>query len=59
MGKNGFLFKSNNALSLIETLEKFENLSEETRFKYKLNLKKRIKDFSLLAHYKKLSSFLN
>ena len=58
-GNNGFLFKSNDENSLIEALENFENLSETKKFEYKLRLKKRIKDFSLLSHYNKLIGFLD
>ena len=58
-GKNGLLFKSNNENSLIESLEKFENLNETKILECKLGLKKRIKDFSLLSHYNKLNTLLN
>tara|TARA_B100000963_G_scaffold351739_1_gene363794 strand:- start:12488 stop:13627 length:1140 start_codon:yes stop_codon:yes gene_type:complete len=58
-GENGFLFKSNNETSLIEALENFENLNDNKKLKYKIKLKKKIKDFSLLNHYNKLINFLD
>lgn len=57
-GKNGFLYESNNELSLLKALENFENLNETKKFGYKINLKKKIREFSLLNHYNKLITFL-
>ena len=58
-GKNGFLFESNNETSLIKALENFENLNDNKKLDYKIKLKKKIKDFSLLNHYNRLISFLD
>ncbi len=58
-GRNGILFKSNDESSLVKALENFENLSDEKKDEYKLKLKKKIKDFSLLRHYNKLTCFLD
>ncbi len=58
-GRNGILFKSNDESSLIKALENFENLSDKKKNEYKLNLKKKIKDFSLLKHYSRLICFLD
>ena len=56
---NGLLFKSNDKSSLIKALQKFEKLNDQDKFKYKVNLKKKIKKFSLLSHYNKLDTLLN
>ena len=58
-GNNGLLFKSNDKSSLIKALQKFEKLNDQDKFKYKVNLKKKIKKFSLLSHYNKLYTLLN
>ena len=58
-GNNGILFKSNDQLSLIQALEKFEHLSEKEKFQYKLNLKKKVRSFSLISHYKILNKLLS
>lgn len=58
-GKNGILFKSNDQVSLIQALEKFEKLTKKEKFQYKLNLKRKIKNFSLLSHYKELNKLLS
>lgn len=51
---NGFLFENNNLNDLINKFENFLNTNKNTIFKNKVLLKKRIKKFTQLQHYKKL-----
>ena len=50
----GFLFKNNNLNDLVDKFEKFLKTKENIRYKNKVTLKKRIKQYTQLHHYKKL-----
>ena len=54
-GKNGFLFKSNSTEDLFLNYEKIYNTSEEEIFNKKLLFKRKIKEFTLLNHFKILN----
>ena len=57
-GKNGFLFKSNNKDSLLNTLLKFENIDNKTINEKLLNCKKSIKGFTYFNHFKSFEKIL-
>ncbi len=55
----GYLFKTNNNKSFVETMLSFLKDSEENKISKKLKLKKRIKDFTFYYHSKVLKKILN
>ena len=57
-GKNGFLFKSNNKDSLLNTLLKFENIDNKTINEKLLSCKKSIKGFTYFNHFKSFEKIL-
>ncbi len=57
-GKNGFLFKQNSMSDFMNRFKEIQNLNENIIFKKKLGFKKKIKEFTLLNHYKILSSII-
>ena len=54
LGDDKFLFKNNNLDSLNKSILELLQLDNETKKKNSLFLKKRVKDFTKLNHYKKL-----
>ena len=56
--KNGFLFKTNSLKSFIENFELIENSNKDIIKEKKIFFKKKIKEFTLLNHYKILRSIL-
>ena len=56
--KNGFLFKTNSFADFIENFEVIENLDKKIIEEKKLSFKKKIKEFTLLGHFKILRSIL-
>ena len=58
-GKNGLLFKSNDKKSLLEALERFDDLSKTDLKRFKINAKKKSKEFTMFNHYKNLKDVLN
>ena len=56
--KNGFLFKTNSLKSFIENFELIENSNKDIIKKKKISFKKKIREFTLLSHYKILRSIL-
>ncbi len=54
----GILFKSNTKNSLLNSLIKFENTSENEKMKKKIALKKSAKKYSIFRHYKVLNDIL-
>ena len=58
-GKNGILFSSNKKNSLKKSLEKFVKMSDEEKFKNKVQLKKNVKKFTKFRHFKILDKILN
>ncbi len=57
-GKNGFLFKKNSISDFLNKFREIQNLKEDIIFQKKLSFKKKIKEFTLLNHYKILSSII-
>ena len=57
--KNGFLFKNNDLNDLLIKFREFLNTNKKDIYKNKVILKKRIKKFTLLEHYKKLNQIIN
>tara|TARA_B100000579_G_scaffold379522_1_gene346905 strand:- start:2179 stop:3318 length:1140 start_codon:yes stop_codon:yes gene_type:complete len=57
--KNGFLFKSNDYNSFIETFDRFEKTNSKEISIKKINAKKMSKNFSLFSHYCELNKILN
>tara|TARA_B100000989_G_scaffold56116_1_gene37875 strand:- start:1370 stop:2509 length:1140 start_codon:yes stop_codon:yes gene_type:complete len=57
--KNGYLFQNNNLENLLKKFDEFLNTNEDSIYKNKLALKKRIKKFSMFQHYKKLNEIIN
>ena len=49
-----FYLKNNNLNDLVDKFEKFLKTKENIRYKNKVTLKKRIKQYTQLHHYKKL-----
>ena len=58
-GRNGILFSSNKKNSLKESLEKFNKMTDEEKFKYKVQLKKNGKKFTRFRHFKILNKILS
>ena len=56
--KNGFLFKTNSFEDFIENFEIIENLNKNIIEEKKLSFKKKIREFTLLGHFKILKSIL-
>ncbi len=57
-GKNGFLFKKNSISDFLNKFREIQNLKDDIIFQKKLSFKKKIKEFTLLNHYKILSSII-
>ena len=57
-GKGGFLFDSNNLLSLINVFENFKKSSKENIYNKKYYSKKKALNYSKFRHFKKLNNFL-
>ena len=57
-GKNGFLFKKISMSDFLNKFREIKNLKKFIIFQKKLNFKKKIKEFTLLNHYKILSSII-
>jgi glycosyltransferase involved in cell wall biosynthesis len=57
-GKNGFLFKKNSMSDFLNKFREIQNLKEDIIFQKKLSFKKKMKEFTLLNHYKILSSII-
>ena len=58
-GKGGFLFNSNNLLSLEESYKKFKNLNKKEIYLQKVYSKKVAINYTKFRHFKKLDSFLD
>ena len=56
---NGFLFQNNNLNDLLIKFRDFLNTDKKEIYRNKVILKKRIKKFTLLEHYKKLNQIIN
>ncbi len=56
--KNGFLFKTNSIKNFIENFECIENSNKNMIEEKKISFKKKIKEFTLLCHYKIFRSIL-
>ena len=56
--KNGFLFKTNSLKDFIENFETIENLNRKIIHEKKLSFKKKIKEYTLLSHFRTLKSIL-
>ena len=56
--KNGYLFQNNNLESLLKKFDEFLGTNQDSIYKNKLILKKRIKKFSMFQHYKMLSKII-
>ncbi len=56
--KNGFLFKTNSFEDFIENFEIIENLNKNIIKEKKISFKKKIREFTLLGHFKILRSIL-
>ena len=54
--KNGFLFKTNSFEDFIENFEIIENLNKNIIKEKKISFKKKIREFTLLGHFKILRS---
>ena len=57
-GKNGFLFKSNSLDNFLSEFYNLKNCDENIIKNKKISFKKKIKEFTLLNHYKVLKSIL-
>tara|TARA_B100000989_G_scaffold174983_1_gene131209 strand:+ start:224 stop:1366 length:1143 start_codon:yes stop_codon:yes gene_type:complete len=57
--KNGFLFKNNDKISLVDQYLKFKNLSFKELMNKKKNLKRFSKNFSFYKHYQNLEKILS
>ena len=57
-GKNGFLFKSNSLDNFLSEFNNLKNCDENIIKNKKISFKKKIKEFTLLNHYKVLKSIL-
>ena len=57
--KNGFLFKNNDKISLVDQYLKFKNLSFRELMNKKKNLKKFTKNFSVFKHFQNLEKILS
>ncbi len=56
---NGFLFQNNDLNDLLIKFKDFLNTDEKLIYRNKVILKKRVKKFTLLEHYKKLSQIID
>ena len=56
---NGFLFRNNDLDDLLIKFREFLNTNKKDIFKNKVILKKRIRKFTLLEHYKKLNQIID
>ena len=56
---NGFLFRNNDLDDLLIRFREFLNTNKKDIFKNKVILKKRIRKFTLLEHYKKLNQIID
>ncbi len=56
---NGFLFRNNDLDDLLIKFREFLNANKKDIFKNKVILKKRIRKFTLLEHYKKLNQIID
>lgn len=56
---NGFLFQNNNLNDLLIKFRDFLNTDKKEIYRNKVILKKRVKKFTLLGHYKKLNQIIN
>ena len=56
---NGFLFRNNDLDDLLIRFREFLNADKKDIFKNKVILKKRIRKFTLLEHYKKLNQIID
>ena len=55
----GLLFKSNNSKSLIDKFKIFMMMSDQERFIKKINAKKKVKNYTIFMHAKKLNEILS
>ena len=55
----GLLFKSNNSKSLIDKFKIFMMMSDKERFIKKINAKKKVKNYTIFMHAKKLNEILS
>ncbi len=55
---NGYLFKNNDIEDLLDKFEKFLNTEKSEIYNNKLALKRRVKKFTLLQHYKILNQII-
>ena len=55
----GYLFKSNDSESLVNTIKSFYNDSDKSRLSKKVKLKKRLKNFTFFHHSLVLKKILN
>ena len=58
-GEGGILFKSNKDEELFNSLVKFEDMQDIEKFRKKVYLKKRAKNYSIFNHFKILNLILN
>tara|TARA_B100001027_G_scaffold65652_1_gene44558 strand:- start:575 stop:1732 length:1158 start_codon:yes stop_codon:yes gene_type:complete len=58
-GKNGILFSNNKKNSLKESLKKFDKMTDEEKFKFKVQLKKNAKKFTKFSHSQILNKILS
>ena len=54
----GYLFRSNNEKNFLETFYKFLNDTKENKFQKKINLKKRVKNYTIFEHARSLKKIL-
>ena len=57
-GKNGFLFKNNNAFDLLKKFDEFKNSTEDELKKKRFFMKKQLKMFTQFAHFKSLENII-
>ena len=57
--ENGYLFRNNDLDDLSKKFKDFLNTSKSEIYKNKVIIKKRIKKFTLLQHFKKLDQIIN
>ncbi len=56
--KNGFLFKTNSLESFLEKFDEIQNSEKTTLFNKQISFKKKIKEFTLLNHFRILNSLI-
>jgi len=54
----GYLFRSNNEKNFLETFYKFLNDTKENKLQKKINLKKRVKNYTIFEHARSLKKIL-